>query len=49
MIKLLSFSLAMFAATFAGKLFAQELPGYQLKSNQLALVSDHVTTAQAAH
>jgi len=27
MIKLLSFSLAMFAATFAGKLFAQELPG----------------------
>jgi hypothetical protein len=27
MIKLLSFSSAMFAATFAGKLFAQELPG----------------------
>ena len=27
MIKLLSFSLAMFAATFAGNLFAQELPG----------------------
>ena len=27
MIKLLSFSLAMLAATFAGKLFAQELPG----------------------
>ena len=27
MIKLLSFSLAIFAATFAGKLFAQELPG----------------------
>ena len=31
MIKLLSFSLAMFAATFAGKLFAQELPGYQFE------------------
>jgi Tol biopolymer transport system component len=27
MIRLLSFSLAMFAATFAGNLFAQELPG----------------------
>ena len=116
MIKLLSISLAMLAATFAGKLFAQELPGtdvwlarianglpsepikiytgdsftlqtarldakgsklykrspgdsrwelmadlktfginhisrlaINLKSKQIALVSDHVITAQAAH
>jgi len=41
MIRLLSFSLAMFTATFAGNLFAQELPGTEI---WLARITNGVPT-----